>query len=160
MESTIKNADIIADQLADTTAAIAAAEADMASGDLYSWTYTTMRNFKQPYKVEIPEIGHPDVGEVDMFATFPYKQIRFTLTGTAYYHDLGKFIADLENTFPTPAWRTSPWNPSRRGRKLRSGFKSSRLVKPNAYEINHSPHQLFFRDGIPWLAFCLRRCCR
>jgi hypothetical protein len=133
MESTIKNADIIADQLADTTAAIAAAEADMASGDLYSWTYTTMRNFKQPYKVEIPEIGHPDVGEVDMFATFPYKQIRFTLTGTAYYHDLGKFIADLENTFPHARVENLAMEPvSGGGEKLSFRLQVVELVKPNA----------------------------
>ena len=69
-------------------------------GDLYSWTYNTIRHFKTPYQVEIPEIGHPDVGSVDLFPSFPFKQVRFTITGTAYYHDLGKFIADFENTYP------------------------------------------------------------
>jgi hypothetical protein len=37
---------------------------------------------------------------VDLFTAFPYKQIRFTINGKAYYHDLGKFIADFENNFP------------------------------------------------------------
>ena len=32
--------------------------------------------------------------------SFPFKQVKFTITGTAYYHDLGKFIANFENTFP------------------------------------------------------------
>ena len=31
---------------------------------------------------------------------FRFKQVRFTVTGTAYYHDLGRFIADFENAFP------------------------------------------------------------
>jgi hypothetical protein len=40
------------------------------------------------------------MGDVDLIPNFPYKQVKFSLTGTAYYHDLGKFIADLENNFP------------------------------------------------------------
>jgi type II secretion system (T2SS) protein M len=72
----------------------------MASGDLYSWTYNTIRLFKAPYQVDIPDVGHPDVGTMDLLPDFPFKQVRFTVTGTAYYHDLGKFIADFENKFP------------------------------------------------------------
>jgi hypothetical protein len=75
-------------------------EGDMASGDLYAWTYDTIRRFKQPYRVEIPDVGHPATGDMDLLPSFPYKQIRFDLNGTAYYHDLGKFIADFENNFP------------------------------------------------------------
>ena len=37
---------------------------------------------------------------MDLLPSFPYKQIQFTINGTAYYHDLGKFIADFENNFP------------------------------------------------------------
>ena len=82
------------------TQTLSDAENDMASGDLYSWTYNTMRLFKSQYPVAIPEIGHPDVSSVDLFPSFPFKQVKFTVTGTAYYHDLGKFIADFENTYP------------------------------------------------------------
>ena len=35
-----------------------------------------------------------------MLAGFPYKQVKVTISGTAYYHDLGKFVADFENNFP------------------------------------------------------------
>jgi Tfp pilus assembly protein PilO len=96
----IKNADAIAIEFTEVTNTLSRAEGDMASGDLYSWTYDTMRRFKQQYKVEIPEIGHPAIGNVDLLPSFPYKQIQFTINGTAYYHDLGKFIADFENNFP------------------------------------------------------------
>jgi hypothetical protein len=72
----------------------------MASGDLYSWTYDTIRHFKQSYRVEIPEVGHPTIGESDLLPSFPYKQIQFSIIGTVYYHDLGKFVADFENAFP------------------------------------------------------------
>lgn len=100
MESTIKNADLTKSQLAEVTHQLSHAEGDMASGDLYSWTYGTMRLFKQQYKVEIPDIGHPTVGDVDLLSSFPYKQLRFSINGKAYYHDLGKFVADFENAFP------------------------------------------------------------
>ena len=96
----IKSAEAIDIEFAEVTNTLSRTEGDMASGDLYSWTYDTMRRFKQQYKVEIPEIGHPTAGTVDLLPSFPYKQIQFTINGTAYYHDLGKFIADFENTFP------------------------------------------------------------
>jgi len=100
MENTIKNADLTTKQLEDASYELSRAEEDMASGDLYSWTYGTMRLFKQQYKVEIPEIGHPAVTDVDLLPSFPYKQLRFSISGKAYYHDLGKFVADFENAFP------------------------------------------------------------
>jgi len=133
MESTIKNADLIASQLTDTTTALAGAEADMASGDLYAWTYSTMRQFKQSYKVEIPEVGHPESGDVDMFPAFPYKQIRFNVVGTAYYHDLGKFIADFENAFPHARVENLAMEPlAGEGEKLSFQMQIVELVKPNA----------------------------
>ena len=100
MEKTIKNADQNKSDLEAASNDLAEAEKDLATGDYYSWTYDTMRRFKQPYKLEILDIGHPSVGDVDLLATFPYKQIRFSVNGRGYYHDLGRFLADFENTFP------------------------------------------------------------
>ena len=100
IKNTITNADTVASELVETASAAIHSEEDMASGDLYSWTYDTMRHFKQPYRVEIPDVGHPTIGDMDLLPSFPYKQIRFNVVGTAYYHDLGKFIADFENNFP------------------------------------------------------------
>ena len=96
----ITNSEAIANEWNETTSALAHTEEDMASGDPYSWTYDTIRHFKQSYKVEIPEVGHPTIGELDLLPSFPYKQIRFAINGTVYYNDLGKFIADFENSFP------------------------------------------------------------
>jgi Tfp pilus assembly protein PilO len=100
IQTAVKHADFTTNQLADVTQALSNAQSDMASGDLYSWTYNTIRLFKTPYQVDIPDIGHPDVETMDLLPSFPFKQVKFTITGTAYYHDLGKFIADFENTFP------------------------------------------------------------
>jgi hypothetical protein len=96
----ITNSEAIANELATTTEALTRAEADMASGDFYSWTYDTIRRFKQSYRVEIPEVGHPTTAESDILPSFPYKQIQFVINGTVFYHDLGKFAADFENSFP------------------------------------------------------------
>jgi hypothetical protein len=100
IQTKIKHADTIIAELSDVTKTLSDAESDMASGDLYSWTYNTMRVFKAQYPVAIPEIGHPDVSPVDLFPSFPFKQVKFLVTGTAYYHDLGRFIADFENAYP------------------------------------------------------------
>jgi hypothetical protein len=134
MESTIKNAALTDSQVSITTNALSQAEEDMASGDLYSWTYGTMRLFKQQYtKVEIPEIGHPEVGDVDLFPSFPYKQLRFSITGKAYYHDLGKFVADFENAFPHARMVNLVIEPVLgEGEKLSFRMEIIELVKPNA----------------------------
>lgn len=101
IQSTIKHASATAAELTGEMQVLSNAETDMASGDLYSWTYNTIRLFNKPsYHVDIPDIGHPDVGAMNLLPGFPYKQVKFTVTGTAYYQDLGKFIADFENKFP------------------------------------------------------------
>jgi hypothetical protein len=131
----ITNPEAIANEWNETTYALAHAEEDMASGDLYSWTYDTIRHFKQSYKVEIPEVGHPTIGESDLLSSFPYKQIQFAISGTVYYHDLGKFIADFENSFPhsrmvrlvvEPAA-----SPDSNSEKLSFRMEIVTLVKPN-----------------------------
>jgi Tfp pilus assembly protein PilO len=133
----ITNSEAIGNEWNETTYALAQAEEDMASGDLYSWTYDTIRHFKQSYRVEIPEVGHPTISESDLLPSFPYKQIQFTISGTVYYHDLGKFIADFENSFPhsrmvhlliEPAASTSTDSNSE---KLSFRMEIVTLVKPN-----------------------------
>jgi hypothetical protein len=131
----ITNAEAIENGWNETNSALAQAEEDMASGDLYSWTYDTIRHFKQSYKVEIPEVGHPTIGESDMLPSFPYKQIQFTINGTAYYHDLGKFIADFENSFPHSRMVHLVVEPASgadsNGEKLSFRMEIITLLKPN-----------------------------
>ena len=50
----IKRASEIETNLADAKKALADAEADIASGDLYSWVITTLRQFKTAYKQANP----------------------------------------------------------------------------------------------------------
>ena len=72
----------------------------MASGDEYVWMLSTIRQFKLAYKVEIPQYSTIVIGENSLIPKFPYKQATMTISGTAYYHELGRFVSDLENRFP------------------------------------------------------------
>ncbi len=104
MEEGIKQAARLQTDLAQVREQLMAQEVGMASGpDLYAWAIRTLGDFKARYKdkIDIPKINPsgPTV-DVNMFSKFPYKQATFTVAGTAYYHDLGQFLADLENSFP------------------------------------------------------------
>ncbi|MGD0260997.1 MAG: hypothetical protein ABSD29_14375 [Verrucomicrobiota bacterium] len=97
----IKHTSQIEADLATARKALADAEADIASGDLYSWVINTLRGFKAKYKVNIPQFN--PIGpttEVSLLPNFPYKQTSLSVAGTAHFHDFGRFLADLENQFP------------------------------------------------------------
>jgi hypothetical protein len=123
--------------LNDVTHQLEHAEKDVASGDLYAWSVETFRRFKTGYKVEIPTIGQPSgVSDCDLIPDFPYKQVRFTLTGTAFYHDLGKFVSDFENKFPHCRVLNLSADPvdlnSSTGERLNFRMDIVALVKPNS----------------------------
>ena len=76
-------------------------EEDLASGDLYAWLFSTIRNFKVAYKVDLPQFGSvSSPTEMTLLPSFPYKQASLTVAGTAHFHDFGKFLSDFENQFP------------------------------------------------------------
>lgn len=72
----------------------------LAQGDLYSWMLQTLNRFKVSHRVSIPQISREVMGMVPQQPGFPYKSAIFKIQGSAYYHELGKFIADFENRFP------------------------------------------------------------
>ncbi len=101
VQEAVKHADKTEVQLVEAKKSLAEAETDIASGDLYAWVVNTLRQFKAGYKVEIPQIL--PIGattDVNLIPGFPYKQASVSVSGTAHYHDLGRFLADLENQFP------------------------------------------------------------
>ena len=100
IESAMKDTEGIATHLTEVTAQLNHAEDDIATGDVFAWTYETIRRFKTNYHVDIPSIGQPTISDMDMLPSFPYKQVRVTIAGSAFYHDLGKFVSDFENTYP------------------------------------------------------------
>jgi len=100
VERTVKNAERVEAQMAESTRKLAEMEEDMAPGDALSWMVSKIKLFKLPYKVETPQISQAVITEVDLLPKFPYKQATFGVGGSAYFHDLGRFVADFENHFP------------------------------------------------------------
>ena len=102
IKDTIKNREQIEADLIVVSNKLALKEEDMASGDWYSAMITAITKFKQPYDVEIPQFT-PTLAPADssLLPKFPYKQFTVSVQGTARYHDLGQFIADFENRFPS-----------------------------------------------------------
>jgi len=101
VRDSIRRADQIKAELDEAKTTLAVAESDIGSGDLYAWVINWLRQYKAPYKVEIPQfsqLGSPV--DVNLLPRFPYKQTTLTVAGTAHFHDLGHFLADLENQFP------------------------------------------------------------
>ncbi len=101
IQDAVKHASQTERQLVEAKKSLAEAESDIASGDLYSWVVNTLRQFKAGYQVDIPQFTPIGLTtDVSILPGFPYKQASLSLSGTAHYHDLGRFLSDLENQFP------------------------------------------------------------
>ncbi|HEY1173061.1 MAG TPA: hypothetical protein VGH19_16960 [Verrucomicrobiae bacterium] len=89
-------------ELDDSRAALEALEKDMATGDLYSWVIMTLNKFKQDnaHAVDIQNISREERVPIGFFGEYPYDAVKYQVKGAAYYHDFGKFLANLENAFP------------------------------------------------------------
>src|SRR5207302_11168830 len=101
MRDAVNNAAKYEASVTESRKKLAELETDMATGDLYAWVINTLRTFKVPYRVDIPQyspIG--PVVDMSLLPDFPYKQATLTVAGTAHFHDFGRFLADFENEFP------------------------------------------------------------
>jgi len=116
-------------------------EASMVSDDLVQWIRSAEIKFRAqaPYKVEIPNFPFRGQGDMTMIPDFPYKAASYTFSGTACYHDLGKYLADWENQFPYMRVLSLEMVPDDPGgvtstgderEKLAFNFEVSALVKP------------------------------
>jgi len=101
MSQTIKTTDRVVAELAADRAMLAQLEAQMGSGDLYSWAINALRQFKVSYRVDIPQFSQIDgPRSMPMLPQFPYKQAALTIGGSGFFYDFGRFLADFENQFP------------------------------------------------------------
>lgn len=101
MQNAVERSKEIEAEFSATSKLLAHQEAGIASGDLYSWMHGNLRKFQRGYKIEIPQISPvSEPTDVNLIPQFPYKQASLALAGSAYYHELGRFIADFENEFP------------------------------------------------------------
>ena len=132
-QKVVKGADQIESDLKAATAKLDAIESGMAYGDIFSCMVQDIKKFNTPaYKVEMPQIGMPAVGEVLMIPNFPYAQAGVIVSGNAYYWDLGKFIADFENRFPYMRIEDLDLQPSGGDEREKLTFRMNivALVKP------------------------------
>lgn len=102
VRETIQRAKPIQADLDEVRKTLAAAESDVASGDLYAWVINSLNKFKASYPaVNIPQFSQlGPAADANLFPNFPYKQASLTIAGTGHFHDLGRFIADFENQNP------------------------------------------------------------
>jgi hypothetical protein len=136
MQDAVKKAANTSSQVTDLTATLAQTERDLASGDPAQWIYNSIRNFKEHYQVDVAVTSQLSVGEVNLLPHFPYRQIQVTVGGKAYFHDLGKFISDFENTFPHARITNLNLEPDdgtgKGGEKLAFRMELIVLTNPNA----------------------------
>lgn len=101
IQSSVKRADQLEGDLVEMSKSMALVESDTVSGDLCDSIYTTLRRFKAKYPVNIPQFNPLSAeASVPLLADFPYKQVTMNVSGTAHFHDFGRFLADFENQFP------------------------------------------------------------
>ena len=113
MNDTLKRASQILTDGERETERLQTAEQQMASGDIYVWMFNTVRDFKAKYPaVSLPDFSPIQVGETTLLPKFPYQQAVVTVRGRAYYHDLGRFLADFENEFPYMRFQNLVLEPS------------------------------------------------
>ncbi len=126
----------IKSQLEEDGDKLARLESDMASGDLNSWAFNTIRQFKSNYKIDIPQFSQIDgPKEVAMIPKFPYKQASITVAGTALFYDFGRFVADFENRFPyfriaNLSLEPAPAGPASEPERLAFKMDIIALIKP------------------------------
>jgi hypothetical protein len=101
-EGKMRQAEEIADKLEAHRQLLDKHEAILAPDrDAYAWIISTINSFVQSHKeINVSHYTQPDVSDIGLIPNFPYKWATFHLEGTGFYHDLGKFFADLENSFP------------------------------------------------------------
>jgi hypothetical protein len=100
IQKAVENAAQIEADLKTESKVLADYEAQMASGDLYLWQINMIKNFKGNRSVDIPEFARSQPTDCTLLPKFPYRQVSLTVSGSAFYNDFGKFIADFENTYP------------------------------------------------------------
>lgn len=88
-------------ELAEVSQALKAREEHMASGDAYTWMIDFIRTFKKPYNVDIRQFTSKGESAMSMIPRYPYRQMTVSLMGSGYYQDIGRFVADFENAFPS-----------------------------------------------------------
>jgi hypothetical protein len=105
METEIKSVPIMEHDLSLQLPELELKETGVGSGDPPLWGSGAFDLIRHTYtNVEFlssSQVVGPDTNKWSILPEFPYKQAVFSISGRAYYAELGRFIADFENQFPT-----------------------------------------------------------
>ena len=96
----LKMMDEIDATLTDANARLSDIREAMPSGDLYASMINLLNNIKVRHNIKIPQISREVTGKAMMYPDFPFIVASFRVGGSGYYHNIGSFIADFENSFP------------------------------------------------------------
>ena len=88
------------DEYNRSKAALRAIEILMPSGDVYRWMVQAFESMQKTNWVMILNIDPPKLGEVEIPPVIPYSTALFNVTGVGYFHDIGLFLANMENSMP------------------------------------------------------------
>ncbi len=98
----VRRAPAVQEELDRLEARLNSIEAGMVDSDPVQWIRSTEIKFRAqaPYAVDIPNFPFRGQGDMTMIPDFPYRAASYLFGGSAYYHDLGRYLADWENQFP------------------------------------------------------------
>ncbi len=99
-EHLLKRAGEIEATLDAETKSLETIEEGMASGDVYLWFINTINRFNATRQVSILDFQRELIGNVGVLPKFPYSAATFPVKGVSHYSELGKFLAEFENSFP------------------------------------------------------------
>lgn len=71
--------------------------------DTYAWLLQNLAQFLSTHRgagVTPAGISQPEIGESKLIPKFAYKTATFHVKASGYFHDVGRFIADMETEFP------------------------------------------------------------
>jgi hypothetical protein len=116
-ERLVRNAPTIEASLKENQKLIDGRQETMApQGQYYYWFLKLMDQFREDEKLNpvfIIDITQPEFIEAGIFPNFPYKAASFGMRLNGQFHDIGRFIADLENAYPYFRVQTVKMSPQR-----------------------------------------------
>ena len=103
-EASLRAADTIEATLNENKKQVDVRQEKMApQGQYYYWFLKLVDQFRKDEKLDsgfIVDITMPEFVDAGLLPKFPYKAASFGLRLNGQFHEIGKFVAALENTFP------------------------------------------------------------
>lgn len=94
----------LTERLQSTVKSLGTREALLApERDTYAWLLQNMAQFLSTHRgagITPAGISQPDVTEAMLLPKFNYKAATFHVKANGFFHDFGRFVADLETEFP------------------------------------------------------------